>query len=306
LAGSFSKSHIEVLLSAGSVVAAVSITPTPGMTATQLHTTLNTNARLNDMMSSVDSKVRTVPGLDTALAVGKTLSDIQVSSTPPTVRNPTSSTTLTTTPTQEASSTSSPTSSSTSSSTSRAATTAAGATFLPGATKVVLVFHVTGLSYSKLVKNPKIYRAVSDAIAEGIAHVASSTSAEYAGLSIEHVAVKLSVEPGQSDDIKVHAAISSPQSADAMLLWSKMVGSSFEVERTVEAKISFASGVGLVATGPVAITGGIFAFPEKDTDITTMAPIPNASMIAAVSSAHHAVSSTLLVVTISTIQVLSM
>merc|ERR1711988_1419752 len=132
---------------------------------------------------------------------GKALVDVQISSTPLTLQNVITTTTV---------------------------------TFIPGATKVVLSFLVTGISYKKLAANAKIYRSVSDAISEGIAFVASSTSPEYAGISMHHVLVKLSAAGGVYDDVQARAAIASPDTADPMVLWSKMVTSSQDIRRTVE------------------------------------------------------------------------
>merc|ERR1712139_694016 len=165
-----------------------------------------------------------------------------------------------------------------------------------------------GISYKKLAANAKIYRSVSDAISEGIAFVASSTSPEYAGISMHHVLVKLSAAGGVYDDVQARAAIASPDTADPMVLWSKMVTSSQDIRRTVETKISFANGIGLVATGPIAISGGIKASSEKDGDadsVTTPAPASNNTRIATVSNARGAFASALLIATTFEIAVLS-
>jgi len=162
-------------------------------------------------------------------------------------------------------------------------TTFARATFLPGSTQVILDFDVVGISYVKLAENGNTFIAVRNAIQEGIAHIAASSSPEFMHIASEHVEVKISSVPEKSDAIQVHAAISSPRETNAMLLWSKMVALSAELARTVEAKISFADGIGPVATGPISIDGGIMTSSHKATT-TTVPSTTNFTMAVGIAS----------------------
>lgn len=141
--------------------------------------------------------------------------------------------------------------------------------------------------------NPKTYRAVSNAIQEGIAHVAAGgESSVFSHITKEQVAVKITQVPARGDAIKVYAAISSPLGADPMLLWQKMVQSS-TVRQVVETKISFADGIGSVATGAIAIDGGILVSAEEVIDVTTT-PLNANLTVAVVDGACHAFPSALL------------
>merc|ERR1712137_289859 len=83
----YSTEDIDVVLSAGSVVATAHITPRPGTAVTGLANTLN-NAK-ETMLRGVQNEVLAVPQLSSVVATGKVLSDVSFSGTSPSITSAT-------------------------------------------------------------------------------------------------------------------------------------------------------------------------------------------------------------------------
>jgi len=82
LPAGYTKDLIEVTLSAGSVVALVSVTPRAGSTASQLHGSIDSSAQ-ESMRAKVNEEILDVPNLDTVLTAGQSLDDITITSEAP-------------------------------------------------------------------------------------------------------------------------------------------------------------------------------------------------------------------------------
>jgi len=78
----YKKDHVEVVLKAGSVIAEVSVTPLAGSTAAALTSKIDTTVQ-TAMEAAVVAGIKAVPKITSALADGKTLADLTISSTAP-------------------------------------------------------------------------------------------------------------------------------------------------------------------------------------------------------------------------------